>query len=83
MNYTTTGGLPYMNNSDSLASYIDTYSQILFTKNVQVVNNETRCQFAYTPNGSTRNISSGTVNGAMVLIELIQLQTLFGLLIMV
>ena len=58
-----------MNNSDSLASYIDTSSQILFTKNVQVVNNETRCQFAYTPNGSTRNISSGTVNGAMVLIE--------------
>ena len=69
MNYTTTGGLPYMNNSNNLTAYGDTSGQILFTKNVSVVNGETRCQFAYTPNGSTRNINSGTVNGAMVLIQ--------------
>jgi len=70
MNYTTTGGLPYMNNSDNLASYEQPDSTILYTKNVTVAGGRTTCQFAYTPNGATRNISSGTVNGAMVLIEL-------------
>ena len=69
MNYTTTGGLPYMNNSDSLASYEQPDSTILYTKNVTVAGGRTTCQFAYTPNGGTRNINSGTVNGAMVLIE--------------
>jgi hypothetical protein len=70
MNYTTTGGLPYMNNSDNLATYEQPDSTILYTKNVTVAGGRTTCQFAYTPNGATRNINSGTVNGAMVLIEL-------------
>ena len=69
MNYTTTGGLPYMNNSDNLATYEQPDSTILYTKNVTVSGGRTTCQFAYTPNGSTRNINSSTVNGAMVIID--------------
>ena len=68
MNWTTTGGLSYMNNSDNLASYTTTSGQIMYPRSVRVVNNQTYMSFNNYA-GSRRNISSGTVNGAMVLIE--------------
>ena len=68
MNYTTTGGLSYMNNSDNLASYTETSGQIMYPRNPRTVNGQTYMQFNNYA-GSRRNISSGTVNGAMVLIE--------------
>ena len=58
-----------MNNSDDLATLEQPDSKIVYPKNVRVVGGESIVQFSNVPNGSTLNIGSTTINGAMVLVD--------------
>ncbi|QDP62416.1 MAG: hypothetical protein GOVbin3393_24 [Prokaryotic dsDNA virus sp.] len=59
----------FVNNSDNLASYNQNSSQILFPRNVRVVNNETIMQFSRYPNSGALNMSRSSHGGAVVLMD--------------
>ena len=59
----------YVNNSDNLASYNDNSSQILFPRNVRVVNGQTYMQFSRYAGSGALNMSRSTHSGAVVLMD--------------
>ncbi len=61
----------FTNNSNSLVSYSQNSTQIMFPRNVTVnANGETVMQFSRYPNGSALNMSRSTHSGAIVLMDL-------------
>ena len=69
MTYTTVGGLPVMNNTDSLVTWEPGSNTIMYTLSVTVGTNTTM-RFSRYPNNTVYNINSGTVNGAMIIMDI-------------
>jgi len=67
--YTTLGGLSVTSNSTQPLSYSQSSTQIFYAKAVSVASNQSTVTFSTTPNGATYNISSGGVDGAIVLVD--------------
>jgi len=68
MTYTTMGGLPVLSNNDVLTDWEPSGGQTVYSRNFSQGVNAVM-QFSTTPNGAIYNLTSGTIGGAMIVVD--------------